>query len=377
MPIDRIALGNKIKRYREQFEVSIAELTIATGIPAIKITNFEMGAQEPTGDEVLVLADYFMCDYKFFVSNEKLTPLDQTEALFRRYGNELTSEDRWAIQEVLYFADNEFYLNKVLDYQKTQHFVCHISGENHKNQGKQVAEQLRLFFDYREIEIRLNIYDDFRKIGLLVYRRKLSNSNISGMCIKHPVVGNCIIVNSIEDVYRQRFTAAHEAAHALVDNEDYIVSFVGDRDFREVRANSFAGNYLMPPKLLNKIPNPHNWDESKVILWANKLQVSTTALAYGLKTANLVNQNQVDFIKSIRVPKNLKTDPELPPDLSPKSRERKEALLDRGLSTRYLTMVFAAYTNDLISRARVAEMLRVTEAELVEIASLYQVGVIR
>lgn len=377
MPIDKIALGKKIKRYREQFDVSIIELTTATGIPSERINNFETGLLEPTGDEVLVLADYFMCDYKFFISNERLTPLDQTEALFRRYGNELTNDDRWAIQEVLYFADNEFYLNKALDYPKTQHFISHLSGDNYKNHGKQVAEQLRAFFNYSEIEIRLNIYDDFRKIGILVYRRKLSNSKISGMCIKHPVVGNCIIINSIEDVYRQRFTAAHEAAHAIIDNVDYIVSFIDDKDLREVRANSFAGNYLMPPNLLNKIPEPHNWDESKVTIWSNKLQVSTTALAYALNTANLVNQNQVDFIKSIRVPKSLKTDPELPPDLSPKSRERKEALLDRGLSTRYLTKVFAAYTNDLISRARAAEMLRVTEAELVEIATLYQIGVVK
>jgi len=377
MPIDRIALGNKIKRYREQFNVSIADLSISTGIPTEKIANYENGVQEPTGDEVLVLADYFMCDYKFFVSNEKLTPLDQTEALFRRYGNELTSEDRWAIQEVLYFADNEFYLADMLNYQKPMTFDCNVTGTNHKNHGKQAAEQLRSFFNYSDIEIRLNIYDDFRKIGILVYRRKLSNQNISGICIKHPVVGNCIIVNSIEDIYRQRFTAAHEAAHALLDNEEFVVSFVGDKDYREVRANSFAGNYLMPPALLKKIPDPHNWDKNKVIMWANKLQVSTTAFAYGLKSANLINQHNVEYIKSIRVPKNLKTDPELPADLPVKSRERKEALLDKGLSTRYLTMVFSAYRNDLISRARVAEMLRVTEADLVEIAALYQVGVIQ
>lgn len=377
MPIDRIALGNKIKRYREQFNVSIAALSAATGITTEKISDCENGIQEPTGDEVLVLADFFMCDYKFFVSNEKLTPLDQTEALFRRYGSELTSEDRWAIQEVLYFADNEFYLAEILNYQKTTPFVCKVTGANHKNQGKQAAEQLRSFFNYSDKEIRLNIYDDFRKIGLFVYRRKLKNSQISGMCIKHPVVGNCIIVNCDEDVYRQRFTAAHEAAHAMLDNEDFIVSFVGDKDFREVRANSFAGNYLMPQELLNNIPDPHNWDKDKVIYWANKLQMSTTAFAYGLNSAKLISPATVDYIKSIRVPKDIKTDPELPANLPVKSRERKEALLDKGLATRYLLMVFTAYRNDLISRARVAEMLRVTEAELVEIAALYQVGEIQ
>jgi len=376
MPIDRVALGNKISRYREQFSITVADLSLATGIPTDKIVNFEKGSQEPTGDEILVLADYFMCDYKFFVSNEKLTPLDQTEALFRRYGSDLTSEDKWAIQEILYFADVEFYLANILNYPKPQLFIHNISGSNHKKHGKHAAEQLRLFFGYSDTEIRLNLYDDFRKIGILVYRRKLSNPKISGMCIKHPVVGNCIIVNSTEDVYRQRFTAAHEAAHALLDNEEFVVSFVGDKDFREVRANSFAGNYLMPPQFLKKIPDPHFWDENKVIEWANKLQVSTTAFAIGLKSANLIGLGEMNFIKSVRVHRDLKSDPELPPDLPKKSRERKEALLDKGLSTRYLSMVFTAYRNDLISRARVAEMLRVTEADLVEIASLFNVGVI-
>ena len=376
MPIDRVALGNKISRYREQFSITAADLSLATGIPSDKIVNFEKGAQEPTGDEVLVLADYFMCDYKFFVSNEKLTPLDQTEALFRRYGSELTSEDKWAIQEILYFADVEFYLSNILNYPKPRLFTPNISGTNHKRHGKQAAEQLRLFLGYNDTEIRLNVYDDFRKIGILVYRRKLSNPKISGICIKHPVVGNCIIVNSTEDVYRQRFTAAHEAAHALLDNEEFVVSFVGDMDFREVRANSFAGNYLMPPQLLKKIPDPHFWDENKAIEWANKLQVSTTAFAIGLKSANLISLSDMNFIKSVRVHRDLKSDPELPPGLPKKSRERKEALLDKGLSTRYLTMIFTAYRNDLISRARVAEMLRVTEGDLVEIASLFNVGVI-
>ena len=39
-----------------------------------------------------------------------LAPFEQTETLFRMYGDELSSEDRWAIQEFLFLCECEDYL---------------------------------------------------------------------------------------------------------------------------------------------------------------------------------------------------------------------------------------------------------------------------
>lgn len=66
--------------------------------------------------------------------------------------------------------------------------------------------------------------------------------------IRHPEVGRCILVNYDEDVYRQRFTAAHELAHALMEDSEFNVSLSRDgSNLVEVRANAFASHYLVPP----------------------------------------------------------------------------------------------------------------------------------
>ena len=90
--------ANKLERYRKQFEISFEELSAATGITKEKLVSYESGAAEPSGDEVLIIADYYKCDYKLFISNERLAPFEQTEKLFRMHGDEILKADRWAIK---------------------------------------------------------------------------------------------------------------------------------------------------------------------------------------------------------------------------------------------------------------------------------------
>ena len=82
-----------------------------------------------------------------------------------------------------------------------------FKSNNHKYQGITAA--------YKERE-RLNIYDSINNIYALlreqnihIFRRRLEDSNISGVYIKHPIAGHCILVNYSEDLYRQNFSMAH------------------------------------------------------------------------------------------------------------------------------------------------------------------------
>jgi hypothetical protein len=67
----------------------------------------------------------------------------------------------------------------------------------------------------------------------------------------------------------------------------------------------------------------------------------------------------------------MKVDPELPEDLSIGSRQRKEELLKRGLSTFYVGLCFDAYYQNFISAGRLAEMLLVDNSELQNLANIY------
>lgn len=375
MALNLELVGNKIRRYREQLEVSLQELAAATGIPLQRLEQCEAGKQEPSGDEILILADFFRCDYKFFISNEKLAPFEQTDQLYRRHGEEFSKADRRNIQDFLFLCESEEFLLKELGRTRDrQSFSFRKTGDYFKTHGEQAAAELRQHLAYGPREVGMNIYDDIRRIGVHVFRRKLGNSNISGLFIRHPTAGKCVLVNYSEDIYRQRFTAAHEAAHTILDDEeDFIVSFIKwERgDLVEVRANTFASRYLMPPEFLRQIPNATVWTADKAIQWANQLKVSTEALAYALRDARLIGAGTVQMLKSARVPSTMKVDPELPSDLPVRSKERKHQLLAMGLSDYYVDLCFEAYSKAAISRGRLAECLLIDDAELQEVAALY------
>ena len=367
-------LGDKLLRYRNQFQYSLSDVADSTGIPESALREIEVGGRRPTGDEILILADFYKCDYKFFLSNEKLASFEQTETLFRKFGKNFSKRDRWAVQECLYLAECEAYMEGALNKRPVEYFTFTKVGDFFKAHGKEAAESLRRHLGYAENEVSMNIYNDMRRIGIRVFRRKLENSNISGLYIKHPVAGRCVLINYSEDIYRQRFTAAHETAHTILDaEEDVLVSFAWDKkDLKEVRANAFASAYLIPPEVLVKVPESRNWTTEKAIEWANRFKVSTQALAIALSESRLITDTVYAQISKVKVPKEHKEDPELPESLPARSKERKMLLLEHGLSDHYVSLCFEAYREQLVSASRLVEMLLLeTDYQLTEMAQLY------
>ncbi len=374
MPLDLGLFAKKLARYRQQFQADYEEVSQNTGIPREKLIALEQASLEPTGDDILILADYFKCDYKFFVSNEMLAPFEQTETLFRMYGDELSSEDRWAIQEFLFLCECEDYLLSQGSARPTRPFSFAKRGRYYKKQGVEAAGALRNHLGYRGSEVASNVYDDFRKAGIHVFRRSLKNSRISGLYIKHPTAGKCVLVNYDEDIYRQRFTVSHEGGHAILDDErDVSVSFQkwDSKDLSEIRANAFAASYLIPSAVLEAIPDKTSWSEPKAVDWANRLKVNTGTLANALGEGGFIDKEAERLIKSCTVPKELKVDPELPSTLTGRSRARKTETLKRGLSDSYVRLCFEAYHGGVVTSGRLAEMLLVAPYELPKVAKVY------
>jgi transcriptional regulator with XRE-family HTH domain len=277
MTFDLSLFSSKLKKYREQLKTSIDEVSAVIGISTQTLTALESAEKRPTGDEVLILADYYQCDYQFFISNEKLAPFEQTETLYRRHGDEFSKEDRWAIQEFLFLCECEEFLLALIPIRDDKPFRFIKSGSYFIGHGEKAAARLREHLGYSSIQVGSDIYDDFRSLGFHIFRRQLDNSNISGLYIKHPTAGKCILVNYSEDVYRQRFTVAHESAHAILDEEeDIVVSFRtwDKKNLVEVRADTFASHYLMPPDFLREIPDSGNWPPDKAIDWEINLKLA-------------------------------------------------------------------------------------------------------
>ncbi|MGD0263597.1 MAG: ImmA/IrrE family metallo-endopeptidase [Candidatus Methylomirabilota bacterium] len=374
MPIDLAMFADKLQRFCAQFAVTIEEISQDTGIPLDRLKGFVGQRSEPTGDEVLILSDFFMCDFRFFISNEKLASFEQTELLFRMHGDNLTREDRWAIQEFLFLCECQEFLLSHMPSTARRPFAFEKTGTFYKRHGQEAAAALRRHLEYQFNQVPKDIYRDLRTIGVHVFRRKLGASAISGLFVRHPVAGRCVLVNYSQDVFRQRFTAAHEAGHSILDDEaDFVVSFStwNRDDLSEVRANTFASHLLIPPEFLRAIPDAEVWTQEKLRDWSVRLMVNAEPLTYVLKEAGLITDDQVSHFKNLTIPRQSKPDPELPESLSPRIRSRKEELLQRGLSDSYVGLCFDGFEEGIISAGRLAEMLLTTDSEVAEIATLY------
>jgi Zn-dependent peptidase ImmA (M78 family)/transcriptional regulator with XRE-family HTH domain len=374
VPLDALMVARKLKQARELQSLSVDTVKEATGIPVERIASIESGQSEASGDEVLILANYYRHDFRDFLDEDRPAPFEQTDILYRRHGEAFTGDDRRAIQEFLYLCETEAALEALLAIPKQQFRFAPV-GTLFKAHGAPAAKALRDQLGYAPNEIPRDVFADFRKIGIHVFRRRLINSDISGLYIEHPVAGHCVLVNYDEDLYRQRFSSCHEAAHAIFDSSQGVMvtfqrgsSKYDASDLREIRANRFASCYLMPPNLL---PRVQHWTTERASEWAQKLRVSTTALAIALREAGLIDEPTAAIIRSVRVPSAEKIDPEAPGSLTDRQRERRIALLKRGFSDYFVGLCFDAHQQGTISAGRLSEALLADHVELREISSLY------
>ncbi len=370
MPIDKVSLGNKLKRCRKNLNLEILDISKNIGLSQEYINEIEEGLKEPTGDEILIFADFYKQDYKYFISNEKLSASEQIEVLYRKLGDDFSKEDRWAIQEFIFLCETEQNILQYLRFEK-RNFNIPKYKRVYKQQGTETADKLRAFLGYKGSELYPDIYSEFRKIGIHVFRRKLKNSNISGLFIKHPVAGKCILVNYDDDIYRQNFTLSHEICHAILDDEiDYNVSFESERGYREIRANTFASSFLIPSSVLSNLKNV-TWNNDLILKTANRLKVNVQPLLIALKSNKCINQKEYNSFLRLKIPRNSKDDYELK-GLSPKIRTSKKTLLEKGMSTFYVRKCHEAYLNGHISSGKLAEILLVKKNELPNILELFK-----
>jgi transcriptional regulator with XRE-family HTH domain len=60
--LDLNEFATKLLRCRTQLQLSVAEVAEATGLALTRLEGFEAASVQPSGDDILVLADFFACD---------------------------------------------------------------------------------------------------------------------------------------------------------------------------------------------------------------------------------------------------------------------------------------------------------------------------
>lgn len=377
MPFTLECFASKIAGLRASRGSTPQQVAAATGISPDRLSALESAQIGPTGDEILIISDHFNCEFGWLIEDDAINSDENLRILFRSAAEKLSTEDRYAVAEFLYLCKSQAFTDELLNtHAQKAGFKFIPKGRYHLGDGQDCAKALRTWHGIPPTGFIQDIYEWFRSIGIRVFRRCLPNSVISGLFIDHPYAGRCILINSSEDLYRQRFSAAHEGGHALMDTDQaFNISEENDQrsnDPRELRANAFASDFLIPPELLRDLGTSEQWkNPTKITETADRLWVSVPALLSALKRAKIIDEETRTTLKAMQLRLPIKRDPELSGDLSPLQRERKCQLLARGLHNTYVHQCFEAYAHNFVTRGKLAEMLLVKADDVPEIAVLF------
>ena len=364
MAYDHLKIAQKLLRSRNNMGLDKIEVSNLTGIDVDRIEALESGIVEPSGDEILILADVYKEDFRYFISNQNLSSAETVDELYRLNGS-ITKIDKQAIQSFIFHSANEQSLFESLG-KKNEVFVSpSINNERvWKSDGIKVAQALRQFLGYKNMDAYRNLYYEFRRIGLHIFRVKLQDSNLSGLFVKHPIADKCVLVNFDDNLYRQNFTLCHEVGHALMDGSNYNVSYQAQKDYREYRANAFASEFLMPQAVIKQI-NPSSLTPENVVRYATQFRVNVQAFLIALENAGVITPDkraEYDGMR-LKVPRNEQVDYELE-DLTDYLKDSYKMMFERGITPYYVRLCYEAYENGVITVDRMSEILDISLYEL-------------
>jgi len=369
MAFDYAVLGRKLKDARESLLITPQESASRLQIDLQEYLDIEEGRNRITGDQLVLLSVIYCRDFRYFVTGDYPSAESQVQEMFRRNAA-LSKSDRIAIQEFVRLCEYEDFLEREVFQRQPAKIPNYAQYPfNHrylKRQGEETAsfERERLILGQQPVE---NIFELIRNQGIHIFKRQLEDKNISGLYINHPVAGHCILINYLDDLYRQNFSAAHEYCHALFDSsEGQEVTYLrssNDRSELEWRANSFAGNFLVPKPRIDLDYSPVDSYETWVSLIrqiAERFRVSSQVVIIRLSELKWLNkalQDQLLQEKRLVIKHDEKFDPETPPTLSSGMRSKSAQIIRQGLSWHFIDLCTEAYRRGEITYHKLLDML--------------------
>jgi Zn-dependent peptidase ImmA (M78 family)/transcriptional regulator with XRE-family HTH domain len=369
MAFDYAVLGRKLKDARESLLIAPQDSALRLQISLQGYLDIEAGRNRITGDQLVLLAALYRRDFRYFVTGDYPSAESQVQEMFRR-NSEISQIDRIAIQEFVRLCEYEEFLEREIFQWERQLIPNYgqfaFNHRNFKRQGEEAAsfERERLVLRNQPIE---NIFELSRNQGIHIFKRQLEDKNISGLYINHPVAGHCILINYLDDLYRQNFSAAHEYCHALFDSsQGQEVTYwksSNDKSELEWRANSFAGNFLVPKQRIEFDYSPANTYDAWISLIrqiAERFRVSSKVVIIRLSELKWIDkslQMRLNKDRRLVIRRDEKFDPETPPTLSSGIRDKLTQIIRQGLSWHFIELCTEAYRRGEITYHKLLDML--------------------
>jgi Zn-dependent peptidase ImmA (M78 family)/transcriptional regulator with XRE-family HTH domain len=251
MPIEQIELGRRIRQAREACGMTQDEIAEKLGISRPIIVQIEQGKRLVSGLELQKLAYFFAKDIREFFADQ-FSEDDVVHVLFRSHEDVGDEGVKQALRDCIALGHELTNLEELLEISRASITVAAYSYSIPKSRweaiqaGEQVAREERRRLGLGSAPLG-DIVTVLESQGIRTGAVSLPEI-VSGLMVSHPKVGLFVVINGNHAAVRQRFSWCHEYSHVLLDRDSIgLISKETDRDdLREVRANSFAANFLLP-----------------------------------------------------------------------------------------------------------------------------------
>ncbi len=333
MPITQQILGRRLREAREANGMTQKEVAMHLGLSRPTIAQMESAYRAVSSLELDRLAQLYGRDFGSFLADE-FEPQDALSALFRAQPDLVRQEEvAEALRQSLRLGRELFDLEGILGIPARSMTVAGYSRPLPATRWEAVeqgewtagAERRRLGLGSTAIE---NLAEVLEGQGVRTVWVVLPE-DVSGLTLREPRLGGLVMVNSRHHWLRRRFSYAHEYAHVLLDQDHSgtISRSARQDDLREVRANAFAANFLMPGEGIRQFlaglgkgrpsrvrtelfdgeeafpvegragPGTQDLQLWDVVLLAHHFGVSRLAAIYRLRSLRLVTEAELEALR--------------------------------------------------------------------------------
>jgi Zn-dependent peptidase ImmA (M78 family)/DNA-binding XRE family transcriptional regulator len=245
-------LAPVLARARERARYSQEDVGAALGVSRAMVSYWEAGTRTPNDRQLAALARLYNVQPADLLEGRDVEPTggDLTGMLLRA-DTGIDAGSAPGVQEFVQFLERYAELSRLSGIKirgLSQSPFVYRPRFTQKDDARRKAEEVRAYLDLGTGPIP-DVDTVCEMLGITVYRASLG-SNLttapSGAFLNHPEVGFSILVNLDMTPGRRRFTAAHEIAHALFHSEEERWVISRTKNPREVFADEFAGEFLMP-----------------------------------------------------------------------------------------------------------------------------------